>query len=214
MKNVRTIVTILIIFLLSLAMFGCEKNQNTSLNNRFQDKESTDDPVKSTEEDDNGISFEFDQSTPTPYPENFFGKPDASGRVGYHHNLEQDKKNFDGKVDIVVGDKLFATQINDWYVNFNKYEGKVVEIEGYYINDYAPYTFIGRYGPSCPYCNGGYVSFEFYTEEDLSKLKSAKDWIKVTGILRSGRDKDGEFTYIEVLKLDVMDKVGVDTVTN
>jgi uncharacterized membrane protein YcgQ (UPF0703/DUF1980 family) len=143
-----------------------------------------------------------------------FGPPDATGRVGYHYDIEDDKKNFDGKVDIVVGDNLYTTQINDWYTNFDRYEGKTVEIEGYYINDYAPYTFVGRYGPSCPYCNGGYVSFEFYTQDDLSELKSVEDWIKVTGILRQGEDTNGVFYYIEVLSIEKMDKVGKDTVTN
>lgn len=99
-------------------------------------------------------------------------------------------------------------------VFYHQYEGKTVEIEGYYINNYAPYTMVGRYGPSCPYCNGGYVSFEFYTQDDLSELKSVQDWIKVIGILRQGEDKNGVFKYIEVLSLEKMDKVGMSTVTN
>lgn len=143
-----------------------------------------------------------------------FGPPDAAGRVGYQCNIEEDKKDFSGKTDIVVGDNLYTTQINDWYTNFDQYEGKSVEIEGYYIDDFVPYTFIGRYGPSCPYCNGGYVSFEFYTQEDLSAFVSLQDWIKVKGILRQGEDSSGVFYYIEVLSLEKMDKVGKDTVTN
>ena len=142
------------------------------------------------------------------------GNPDASGRVGYPCDIETDKKNFDGNVDIVVEDNLYTTQINDWYTNFDQYEGKTVEIEGYYIDDYAPYTFVGRYGPTCPYCNGGYVSFEFYTQDDLSELKSVQDWIRVKGILRQGEDTNGVFYYIEVPSIEKMDKVGKDTVTN
>lgn len=143
-----------------------------------------------------------------------YGNPDAMGRVGYHCDIEADKKNFDGNVDIVVGDNLYATQINDWYANFDQYEGKTVEIEGYYINNYAPYTMVGRYGPSCPYCTGGYVSFEFYTQDDLSGLRSVQDWIKVIGILRQGEDQNGVFKYIEVLSWEKMDQVGMKTVTN
>lgn len=143
-----------------------------------------------------------------------FGTPDATGRVGYHFDLEEDKKNFDGNADIVVGDNLYATQINDWYENFDQYEGKTVEIEGYYINAFPPYTFVGRYGPSCPYCNGGYVSFEFYSQDDLTALQPEQDWIKVTGILRQGEDSSGIFYYIEMLSMEKMDQVGKDTVTN
>jgi len=135
-------------------------------------------------------------------------------KAGYLCNIEKDKKDFDGHVNIVVGNNLYTTQINDWYTNFDQYEGKTVEIEGYYIDDYAPYTFVGRYGPTCPYCNGGYVSFEFYTLDDLSVLKSGKDWISVKGILRQGEDTSGIFYYIEVLSFVKMEKVGMDTVTN
>lgn len=133
----------------------------------------------------------------------------------YDCDLAEDKNNYDGHVDITVGDRYYATQINDWYMNFDQYEGKVVEIEGYYINDFAPYDLIGRYGPSCPYCQGGYVSFEFLSDEDFSTYQSAEDWIKVTGILRKGIDRAyGDFYYIEALKVEKMDAVGVDTVTD
>lgn len=133
----------------------------------------------------------------------------------YSCNIEADKAAYDGTVDITVGDQFYATQINDWYLNFNTYAGKVVEIEGYYINDFAPYDFIGRYGPTCPYCQGGYVDFEFLTDEDMSQYVSGQDWIRVTGILRSGDDAiGGPFYYIEALSIEKMDSVGVDTVVN
>ena len=133
----------------------------------------------------------------------------------YDCDIKADQKKFNGKIDVTVGDKYYATQINDWYMYFDQYEGNVVEIEGYYIGEFAPYQFIGRKGPTCPYCQGGYVCFEMLTDEDLSQLKSGKDWIKVVGILRQGKDsKKGPFYYIEVLSLTKMDKVGVGTVSN
>ena len=133
----------------------------------------------------------------------------------YNCDIKADQAAWDGKVDITVGDNYFATQINDWYMYFDQYEGQVVEIEGYYINEFAPYDFIGRYGPSCPYCQGGYVSFELLTDEDMSAYGNASDWVKATGILRQGTDSmKGPFYYIEVLKLEKMDEVGMETVTN
>ncbi len=104
----------------------------------------------------------------------------------YPHDLTKDRKSFDAsKIDIVVGDKLYMTQINDWYMNFADYEGKSVEIEGYFLI-IDKYFFVGRNGPTCPYCMGGYVDFEFYTDQDVSGWVSEKTWIKVTGILRQG----------------------------
>jgi hypothetical protein len=103
----------------------------------------------------------------------------------YPYDIGADKAAVDiSSPDIVVGDNLYATQINDWYINFGDYDGKTVEIEGYYV-DLDGYSFVGRKGPSCPYCSGGYVSFEFSADEDLSVLVS-ESWIRVTGILRDG----------------------------
>jgi uncharacterized membrane protein YcgQ (UPF0703/DUF1980 family) len=237
-----TLFIIICILAFAFGITGCGKQQSAALNNKMKPKESVsieptteasspeisesaaqaeDDPEYQafmdsiTQAASQDSTQDGTQSEETPSSETKdFGTPDASGRVGYPCDIETDKKNFDGNVDIVVGDNLYTTQINDWYTNFDQYKGKTVEIEGYYIDDYAPYTFVGRFGPTCPYCNGGYVSFEFYTQEDLSELKSVEDWIKVKGILRQGEDTNGIFYYIEVLSLEKMDKVGKDTVTN
>jgi len=138
----------------------------------------------------------------------------------YPYDIGADKAAVDiSSPDIVVGDNLYATQINDWYINFGDYDGKTVEIEGYYV-DLDGYSFVGRKGPSCPYCSGGYVSFEFSADEDLSVLVSESSWIRVTGILREGAMYPGggqdpyPFYYIEALRLEEMDAVGVDTVSN
>lgn len=201
-----------------MAITGCSKKQSASVNSRMIPNEAA--SISTTQ---NKAGEDNSQSNAQPNAQSNSQSNvqsdlqvdnNSSEMTGYNCDIEKDKKNFNGKADIVVGDNLFTTQINDWYMNFDKYEGKSVEIEGYFINDYAPYTFVGRYGPSCPYCNGGYVSFEFYTQNDLSEFKSVQDWIKVIGILRQGKDESGVFYYIEVLSLEKMDKVGKDTVTN
>ena len=192
---------------------GCKRGASASQNVRMTEKSS-----KQTED----VLQEETRSTKDKDEKQIEKKKEAvlptairKGNSLYNVDIASDKKNFDGKVDIVVGDNYYATQINDWYMYFEKYSGKVVQIEGYYINDYAPYDLIGRKGPVCPYCQGGYVSFEFLTDEDLSKLQSGKDWIKITGILRQGVDSgQGPFFYIEVLKLEKTAKPGLGTVTN
>lgn len=136
----------------------------------------------------------------------------------YPYDIAADRAKFhDLKIDIVVGDKLYMTQINDWYTNFQDYNGKAVEIEGYYMA-FGNYIFVGRKGPTCPYCTGGYVNFEFQTDEDLSSYVSESTWVKVTGILRKGTMYPGSgqaaqpFYYIEAMDVEKLDKIGVDTV--
>ncbi len=138
-----------------------------------------------------------------------------NGKSTYPYNVRKDRKSFDAKnIDIVVGDDYYATQINDWFINPTAYAGKTVEIEGYYI-DLGDYKLVGRFGPTCPYCMGGYVSFEFKGDQDLSKLKNKESWIKIQGILRQGHNTVfGPFQYIEAINVEKMPEVGKATVVN
>lgn len=60
-------------------------------------------------------------------------------------NNEENTSSNNSNVDITVGDNYFVTQINDIYLNFEEYEGKTIEIEGFPLDN--GYTFVGRYGP-------------------------------------------------------------------
>jgi len=137
----------------------------------------------------------------------------------YPYDIAEDRKSFDPSViDITVGDRLYMTQINDWYINFQNYAGKTVEIEGYFLN-MGKYTFVGRNGPVCPYCTGGYVDFEFQTDQDLSGFTSQETWIAVTGILREGKIKLSNretkpFYYIEALNVQKMNHTGVNPISD
>lgn len=91
---------------------------------------------------------------------------DSHGNIIYpyfemKYDIAKDEKTFPyDHPDIVVGDAHYMTQINDWYMHFNNYHDKTVVIEGYFLTINGHY-FIGRNGPTCPYCTGGYVDFEF-----------------------------------------------------
>lgn len=119
------------------------------------------------------------------------------------------------KTEIVIGDNFYGTQISDINMNFNNYEGKIIEIEGlYFENDM--YTFVGRYATSavCPTCPPGFVYFEYeWKGDEKIKLTDSEDWIKVIGTLRKGFDGE-EYYYIDVISLDVLNEKGIDTVSN
>jgi hypothetical protein len=203
------IAAVILLLLCSGAMqTGCSQRQDAYNNGKMKDVSEikTESDIDAANSDSETESVEAETVNPNAV---------IKASSTYDCDIKADREAYDGYVDITVGDRFFATQINDWYMYFEQYVGKVVVIEGYYIGDFAPYDFIGRYGPSCPYCQGGYVCFEIFTDEDVSNLESAKDWIKVTGILRQGMDSEqGPFYYIEALELEKMDQVGVDTVTN
>jgi len=213
----KKIFIVLLLLICICTLCGCSKKQSATSNEKMsKDSEKITNELDSTEET---TDEEEDKTTKKSAPE-ASGEPIHANAIVkensvYDCDIKADQADFDGEIENLVGDKYFATQINDWYMYFDQYEGQTVEIEGYYIGDYRPYDFIGRYGPSCPYCQGGYVSFEILSDEDLTQYESGKDWIKVKGILRQGIDsKEGPFYYIEVLDLEKMDEVGQDTVTN
>ena len=189
-----------------------EQKEQESLDKEYGTEASSKAGGKESEEASDKKSVEADVKESEkgegayPYDDYPYDPKEDRGKV----NLE--------KPDIVVGDKHYATQINDWYINFQDYEGKTVSIDGYYMN-FGGYTLVGRMGPSCPYCTGGYVNFEFKTDLDLSKLKSEESWIRVKGILRKGKysiskDVSQLIYYIEALEVEELPEVGVDTVTD
>ena len=189
-----------------------EQKEQESLDKEYGSGASSEAEGKESEEASDKKSAEADVKESEkgegtyPYDDYPYDPKEDRGKV----NLE--------KPDIVVGDKHYATQINDWYMNFQDYEGKTVSIDGYYMN-FGGYTLVGRMGPSCPYCTGGYVNFEFKTDLDLSKLKSEESWIRVKGILRKGKysiskDVSQLIYYIEALEVEELPEVGVDTVTD
>lgn len=119
------------------------------------------------------------------------------------------------KPDIVIGDNYFDTQVADMTMNFNNYEGKIIEIEGYHLTN-GPYTFIGRYSLSnlCADCPAGYSYFEYeWNGKEKVDIKEEDDWIKIVGKLKRGNDGT-EYYYIDVLSLEIMNEKGLDTVSN
>ena len=122
------------------------------------------------------------------------------------------------KSDIVIGDNYYDTQITDMYNNFSSYEGKVIEIEGMYLES-EPYTFVGRYSTSnlCQFCPQGISYIEYIWEGDKLNLTDGKEWLKVKGTLCKGNDETSyyqDFYYLKVLSIEIMNERGIDTVNN
>jgi flagellar basal body-associated protein FliL len=117
--------------------------------------------------------------------------------------------------EIVVGDNYYGTQLADINMNFSQYEGKTIEIEGLYFEN-SPYTFIGRYSTSnvCPTCPTGYSYFEYeWNGEEELPVTDSETWLKIVGTLKKGND-GVEYYYIDVANVEIMNKAGIDTVSN
>ena len=130
---------------------------------------------------------------------------------------ETDEKNeTEEQTDIIIGDNYFDTQMADINMNFSKYEGKTVEIEGMSLTN-DPFTFVGRYSTSniCPDCPTGYSYFEYEWKGDKTpELQEEETWLKVRGTFKKGDDNGMEYYYIDVANMEVMNEKGLETVNN
>lgn len=119
------------------------------------------------------------------------------------------------KNTLLIGEKLFITQINDMYYNIETYQEKTVIIEGMYtlFKDEETYPdgvpLIFRYGPGC--CtNDGWGGFFLNYGGEMPK---ENDWIRVTGkpkIVINGYYHD---LYLDVERIEVLAQRGAETVT-
>lgn len=116
---------------------------------------------------------------------------------------------------IVISEKMFLTQIDDIYFNFDLYEGKTVVVEGMYNNFYAVdgetlFPVVYRRGPGC--CgNDGWGGFYLsYT----GTFPETDEWIRVTGTPVIKTDELGfQMLFLEVSSLEVKEDRGAEFVS-
>jgi len=121
-----------------------------------------------------------------------------------------EKVAIEEKIDIVVQENQYITQINDIYFNFDEYEGKTIQIEGFPMT-YNGFVFVGRYGPGCC-ANDEYACLEYEYSENLD-LVDEKDWIRVIGTIEKGIDEGMEYIYIKATSVEKLETRGADRVT-
>ena len=118
----------------------------------------------------------------------------------------------DGVIDI--GEKMFVTQTNEIYLNYEDYLGKTFRYEGLFLSSYfeqtdITYCYVIRYGPGC--CSyDATAGFEIAWDGDYP---AENDWVQVVGTLET-YDEDGyEYLQLRVSSLEVLDVRGSETVT-
>lgn len=152
------------------------------------------------------------------------------------HDYDTSKLNNDNNT-IVIGEKLYLTQIDDIYNNFQRYVDKTIVVEGMLGNftewdDSFSNPVVFRNGPGCcgndgwggfflsdmeVKANGESYLYSYKGEEDIE----LDDWIKVTGKpeLYQGTDTEGTKKYYLFLAVDKIENFkdnhrGADYVPN
>ena len=112
-----------------------------------------------------------------------------------------------------IGEKMFLTQINDMYFNFDDYRDRTIAVEGMYAPFYsrdgsktAPVVY--RRGPGC--CgNDGWGGFLLKYD---GEYPNENDWIRVTGTPELIEEGDYLNLYLHVTSLEVKTERGSEFV--
>ncbi len=125
---------------------------------------------------------------------------------------QRQQPNIEGE-EVVIKEKLFITQIEDIYYNFDMYKDKKIVLEGMYALFYNQegvknINAVYRKAPGC--CgNDGWAGFFLKYDGEYPK---ENDWIRVVGTPEIV--KNGEFSdlYLNVESIEVLDKRGEEFV--
>lgn len=112
-----------------------------------------------------------------------------------------------------ISEKMFLTQINDIYYNFDTYKDKTIIVEGMYTLLYSwdgseRIPGVYRRGPGC--CgNDGWGGF--FLKYD-GELPEENDWVRVTGIPELEVGESFINLYLNVISMEVKEERGAEFV--
>jgi hypothetical protein len=116
--------------------------------------------------------------------------------------------------DIIdIGEKMFATQINEIYLNAEDYLGKTLRYQGMFQNQLwadtgVVYCYVVRNGPGCCGTDSN-PGFEVLWDSDYPKMD---DWVEATGVLEAYKEDGFDYLRLRLSSLEVMDTRGAETV--
>ena len=119
-----------------------------------------------------------------------------------------------GSTEIIeIQEKMFISQINDIYFNFDNYAEKQIAVEGMYglfywdMETTSPIVF--RNGPGCC-ANDGWAGFFLHYDGEYPELG---DWIRVSGTVEMALNQDDyQMLQLNVLSFEKKEVRGAETV--
>lgn len=198
-----------IIFVLFLALIvtGCEKEQNLTSNRTNQSSSGMSEIEQAKAQEDGVlIQTEFGEDTitaiPTPIEIEATKEPEVTASSDI--NLDSDI--------IEITDKLFITQVNDVYYNYEDYLGKTITYEGIFDSVFLEetnqiYYNVIRYGPGCCF-NDASAGFEVAWEDDSHTYPKQNDWVRVVGVLDSYEEDGNLYLQLMLKELTVLQERG------
>jgi len=119
---------------------------------------------------------------------------------------------------IEIGERMFATQINDVYLNAEDYLGKTIKLQGIFKKEQwgepnKDYCFVVRYGPGGCCGLDANVGFEVaWADEKTQGFPDAESWVEATGVLKTYEEDFYKYLYLDLSSLNVLNRRGAETV--
>ena len=119
---------------------------------------------------------------------------------------------------IEIREKMFATQVDDIYMNTADYLGKTIKLEGIFLireNNGEPVFYVIRHViDEC--CGNGLSGFEVRlpkTQSAPAQIPEDDSWVEAAGLLSEYEEGYRKFLYLELTSIAVLDKRGMEFVT-
>lgn len=211
MKTKKTTIYLFLSFLLStsfLSLAGCSDKQLNKA--KYQPKASSNSSLPDYIQEEITKDYETIEKSDISEDEDIMPLTHLQSSDDLFKSMQQNKDSD----TIFINEKVFITQINDIYLNFEDYKDKTVIVEGMYsvfestVSDaVAPVVY--RNGPGC--CNNdGWAGFLLKYD---GKLPKENDWIKVTGTPFLDNTEHGYTNlYLNVSNIEIMKERGSELV--
>jgi len=116
---------------------------------------------------------------------------------------------------IEIRERMFATQVNDIYINARDYLGKTIKYEGIFVVEQAggeSKYFVARNGPGGCCGDDAMVGFEI-RGSDTEEFPDGNSWVEVTGVLKEFAAGFQRYLYVELSSLVVLNRRGLEFVS-
>jgi len=129
-----------------------------------------------------------------------------------------EKKGENAKI-IDINERMFATQINEIYLNAGDYMERTIKLEGIFKtgqNGGARMYYVIRFTPDDCCGDNGMAGFEVRMQGNMlnpSQIPEEDSWVEATGVLKEYGSHSQKFLYLELSSLVVLDRRGLEFVT-
>ena len=117
----------------------------------------------------------------------------------------QTTENTSNKDTIVIGEKMFMNELNDIYMNYKEYEGKVIEFDGFVYNDEPTSAMVVGREYYCCGDDSYIVGLQCRPKEGSENITFTNDiWVKVTGTVKLVADENVEDMSYPIIEINTI----------